>query len=121
MKNSGLVFHVRLKSDASLFEIAEDLEKRLNFKFTGLNKTYLKEGSEVLNAEVLGFQLILSFNTKDKNDPRRACQFGGDPYYKLVGYEITDYLDISEFIFLSLKNDPKNKWYIPTKEEFTEL
>jgi hypothetical protein len=121
MNDTGLVFHVRLKSDKSLFEIAESLENRLGFKFKGLDKLYLKNGSEVLYAEILGLRLTLGFNTEDKNDKRRACQFGGNPNYNLVGTGIDDYLDIGKFIFLALKDDKKNKWYIPTKEEYSEL
>jgi hypothetical protein len=114
--NKLINFHVRLKLDKSLSEIATYLEQKLHLHFVVSQEKFDIEHGGAMIAEVLGFKITLAFNFKE-GDPRRVCQLVGVIDYELIGGHWDERIDISDFMVKYLHTKGIEGWYEPDIDE----
>ena len=117
--NKLINFHVRLKLDKSLSEIATYLEQRLQLHFVPSQEKFDIENGGAMLTEVMGFHITLAFNFKE-GDPRRVCQLVGVIDYELMGEHWDERIDLSEFMVKYLHTKGIEGWYEPDIDEFNK-
>ncbi len=116
MSQPFVTFLVRIRTNASMTEMGERLRGTLNGRFTPSHEEKF-EGADVLEADMLGLWITLSY--REQHDEQ------GTRIYHLVG-EIRDdinqpwgdtFIDISPYIQGVLVRRDSPDWYVPELSE----